>query len=206
MAYEFNGTSQYLSGGVVVTAVPMTYSAWFDTDRSSGYEAWMTQSLTALTDHFFGDISGLQVRAEQRGNTVGAVALSSSFTTGQWRHACSVFTSNASRTAYVDGVAGTPNTSSLTQTANPTNLNIGARTRSSTDGYFDGDLAECAIWNVALTAAEITALAKGFSPRRIRPQSLLFYAPLVRDIADFRAALALTNNNTATVSTHPRVY
>lgn len=69
-----------------------------------------------------------------------------------------------------------------------------------------GDLADISAWNVALTGAEIASLAKGFSPRRIRPQSLVFYAPLLRNLQDLRQGLALTAVNSPTVANHPRVY
>jgi hypothetical protein len=53
----------------------------------------------------------------------------------------------------------------------------------------DGRTAEVGIWNAALTAAEIASLAKGMTPDKIRPQSLVFYAPLVRDLIDVRGGL-----------------
>ena len=67
-------------------------------------------------------------------------------------------------------------------------------------------MAEVGIWNVALTAEEIASLADGFTCDKVRPQSLVFYAPLVRDLIDHKGGLTITNNNTATVAAHPRVY
>jgi len=69
-----------------------------------------------------------------------------------------------------------------------------------------GQIAEVGIWNAALTAAEIASLANGMTCEKIRPQSLVFYAPLVRDLIDQKGGLAITNNNAATVSNHPRIY
>ena len=69
----------------------------------------------------------------------------------------------------------------------------------------NGSIAEPAIWNVALTDAEIASLAAGFTPDQIRPQSLQFYAPLVRDLVDARGGRTITNVNSATVATHPRI-
>lgn len=43
----------------------------------------------------------------------------------------------------------------------------------------DGAVSELGIWNVILTAGEMTALSKGFSPLLIRPQSLILYTPLI---------------------------
>ena len=72
--------------------------------------------------------------------------------------------------------------------------------------FADARIAECGIWNAALTAAEIASLAKGMTPDKIRPQSLVFYAPLVRNLQDVKGGLAITNNNAATVAAHPRIY
>ncbi len=66
--------------------------------------------------------------------------------------------------------------------------------------------AEVGIWNAALTAAEVAALAKGMTCDKVRPQSLVFYAPLVRDLVDQKGGLTITNNNGATVANHPRIY
>ena len=62
------------------------------------------------------------------------------------------------------------------------------------------------MWSAALNASEIASLGQGVSPRLIRPQSLVFYAPLIRDLMDVRGGLSITNNGTATVANHPRVY
>ena len=50
---------------------------------------------------------------------------------------------------------------------------------ASTAQMLDGVLCEVGIWNVALTAGEMLALGKGFSPLLVRPSSLIFYMPLM---------------------------
>ena len=57
--------------------------------------------------------------------------------------------------------------------------------------YCDGSLAEAAIWNAALSDAEVAALATGVSPLLVRPGSLVFYAPLARDLLDRVGGLQL---------------
>jgi hypothetical protein len=84
---------------------------------------------------------------------------------------------------------------------------VGARFVPNAYGLFASALiAEVGIWNAALTADEIASLAKGVTCDKVRPQSLVFYAPLVRDLQDVRGGLTITNNNSATVANHPRVY
>jgi hypothetical protein len=86
-----------------------------------------------------------------------------------------------------------------------TNTSIGASTHTTLENW-DGFIAEVAIWKGAgLTAAEALALSRGFTADQIRPQSLSFYAPLVRNFQDVRSGLAITNNNSATVAVHPRI-
>jgi len=67
----------------------------------------------------------------------------------------------------------------------------------------DGEVAELAVWSVALDAAEANALGKGFSPYFIRPASRLLYAPLIRETNNWHGT-ALTDTST-TVTDHPGV-
>ena len=76
----------------------------------------------------------------------------------------------------------------------------------SVNNCWDGLIAEAAVYNAALTAAEVASLAKGMTPDKIRPQNLVYYAPLVRDLIDQKGGVTITNNNGATVANHPRIY
>jgi hypothetical protein len=78
--------------------------------------------------------------------------------------------------------------------------------RERNGANLDGRVAEVALWNVVLSDDEFVSLSKGFKPSRIRPQSLRFYAPIVRNLQNLRDALTFTNNGSATVTEHPRVY
>jgi hypothetical protein len=126
------------------------------------------------------------------------------YSANTWHHACGVVSSATSRTIYLDGANSATGTASIT----PSNLNvisIGRRPDGSF-GLMNGLIAEVGIWNVALTAAEIASLAKGMTCDKVRPSALVFYAPLIRSLQDLSRAAAITNNNTATVADHPRVY
>lgn len=72
--------------------------------------------------------------------------------------------------------------------------------------YLNGSLADLAMWNKKLSANEALALSRGMNATSVRPQSLVFYAPLVRDLIDVKGGLTITNTNGATVSDHPRIY
>ena len=214
MAYEFNGTSQYLNtASAPVTAAPLTLAAWFypDTDTTNYALLSITDNIEASGNRFgitaLGAAAGDPIQVfTQVGGTTGAANSTAAFTSGAWNHACGVFESVTSRTVYLNAGNSATNNTSLTPSG-VDRIRIAARFLSGLPAlYFDGRLAEVGIWNAALTAAEVASLAKGMTCDKVRPQSLVFYAPLVRDLQDVRGGLTITNNNSATVATHPRVY
>lgn len=158
---------------------------------------------------FDGSVGGDPVRFSKFG---GAVADSAgSYSVNTWHAAAGRAYSATALDVSLDG----------TQTAGPATsvtvktvvaLQIGARATPSIDLAFDGACASVAAWTVALDDAELVSLAKGFSPRRIRPQSLRFYAPLVRELRiPFWSVAAATPSlvdavGTSTPSDHPRSY
>lgn len=219
MAYDFNGTSQYLNvASAPVVGVPLTLACWFNSDSATtnqtilGISANIAGTSTPATwfrIRLAGAVAGDPIQADAALTPTFAIASSSSgYTTGSWQHACGVFSSNTSRTIYLDGANSSTNTTSVT----PTGLNgvqiggIYADDSNSIVTYTDGRIAEVGIWNAALTAAEIASLAKGMTCDKVRPQNLVFYAPLLRDLIDQKGGLTLTNNNGATVANHPRIY
>jgi hypothetical protein len=207
MAYDFNGTNHYLEVATAVANRPCTMAAWGYLDTTSGVakDIVSVSSKNTLSVLRLNVNSG-QYRIADQGN-VNAVANGATVSAGSWNHYAGVFASGSSRTAYTNGTAGTENTTSVAAIT-PTVTSIGAwfEGTSSPIQFFDGRIAEVGIWNAALTAAEVASLAKGMTCDKVRPQSLVFYAPLVRDLIDQKGGLTITNNNGATVSTHPRVY
>jgi hypothetical protein len=131
-----------------------------------------------------------------------------------WNHFAQTFdgsqSGNSNRLkAYVNGANATMSFSGTvpSTTSNSADMEtftigreIGAFGRSTT-----GDIAEVGVWQATLTADEIASLADGMTCDKIRPQSLVYYTPLIRDIQDLARGMTLTNTN-STVATHPRVY
>ncbi|HEY3486147.1 MAG TPA: hypothetical protein VGK49_12235, partial [Ilumatobacteraceae bacterium] len=89
-----------------------------------------------------------------------------------------VYAATNSRTAYLNGVGGTPETTSSTPTAN--RMGVGILARSALDVPHNGAMANLALWRVALTEAEIGYLARGAHPTTIRPADLVEYWELDR--------------------------
>lgn len=217
MAYDFNGTNQYLSiGSAVRTTVPLTMACWFNSDSTTA-----TQSLISIDgdgdggtgETRFAMVAGgaltgdpVAISAKNSSGTDGLAQTSTGYSANTWTHAAGVFTSTTSRTAYINGGSAVTNTTSVTPDQLAATLIGASSTESGVSFYANARIAEVGIWNVALSAAEITSLARGMKCYRIRPASLILYVPLVRNIYDYDGRVTITNNNSTPVATHTRVY
>ena len=209
MAYQFAAaSSQYLEIPISgISLVPLTMACWNKRTDSTGHSHFTIGEKTNNHRHNFNiDING--------GHGVTSVGPSAQQTTtvplptstGIWIHSCSVHVSASERSAYLNGGNKNTGTVNIGTQNSPTYIAIGARYLNTFGRFYSGDIADCGIWNVVLTDAEIASLAKGMACDKVRPQSLVFYAPLARDLIDVRGGLAITNNNTATVANHTRIY
>lgn len=202
MARTFNGTSGYVSAAITPT-IPYTFACWFRTTN-------MTQTKPIIGFNnatgsrydqiwFRGEVAGDPIDILSFGGTGHIITRSTTGTSsGVYHHACGVIASATSRTIYLDG--GNSATSAWPATPTVDTFNV-ARFPGE---FFAGDIAEAALWNVALTAVEVAALAKGVSPRLVRPQSLQFYTPLIRETIELKG-LTLTSSGSTTTD-HPRVF
>jgi len=214
MAYDFTAaSSQHLSvASAPVTSTPLTLACWVykaNVADASSILLAITNEVSPASSSFnlVHNVTNNTIRApaQQQGNPSQVAISTSGLTNNTWGHACAVFESSTSRIAYCNGGNSGTNTGSATP-ADLTRVLIGAGWFGSLSSYANGLIAEVGIWNAALTAAEIASLAKGMTCDKVRGQSLVFYAPLIRSLQDLRGGLSITNNNTATVANHPRVY
>jgi len=211
MAYQFAGTSsQYLSASNPVSAAPLTIAAWAWIDNTTGNKALACLNQTSGTNRFalyfagstlsffVNDATGFS--QPQAGSAVSA---------NTWNHCVGVESSATSRAVWLNGTQSTVG-QGLTTSRSPQGINainLGTdRVNNANGSFLSGRLCEVGVWNVALGADEIGALSKGVSCDQIRPQSLVFYAPLIRELHDLAGGRAIANNNTATVAVHPRIY
>ena len=138
--------------------------------------------------------------SEAQGTTVAVV--------NTWYHVASTYKFVTDGTSelrlYVNGTEEKLTSNAVGPVNQATATNELGRRAVANNFPLDGQLAEAAIYDVTLDAAEVAALARGVSPRLVRPQGLRLYAPLIRDIMCL-AGNTLTNNST-TVANHPRVY
>ncbi|MGB0932685.1 MAG: LamG-like jellyroll fold domain-containing protein [Lishizhenia sp.] len=110
---------------------------------------------------------------------------------GQWHHVACVVDPNNSNTValYVDGVLDVAGNLTVGINTGITNqIRIGARIDNT--GYFDGDIDEVRIWNVAKTQTEIQA--DMLNELCTFPSSLVLYSPLNEGMAGLTNS-AVTN-------------
>lgn len=210
MAFEFvRASSQYISATTTpVTTEPFTLAAFFNSSSAEDDQALLSISSAtrSITLRARGDSAGDPVSVVKDGSSFTVIDTTAGYGTNAWNSAVGVLSASNSRTVYLNAANNpAPQTTTNTTSADTYSLFVFAL-RTGVLRTLNGLGAEVAIWSAALTADEITSLSKGFKPSRIRPQSLVFYAPLIRNLQDIKAGLALTNNNSATVAAHPRVY
>ena len=202
----------YLSCSAVVGSVPLTMAGWFyNTVDGGGHQLMCISNSAAANESFLlqwaGNVAGDPIRAWQRNaDTIGWAVTTSGVSSGEWFHAAGVFTANDERSALLNGASkDTDNTSVGSFTPNITSM--GKLVRSTATSASDIWAAECGIWNVALTDAEVVVLAAGYSPLLVRPQNLVAYWPLIRDTDDdIVGGYSMTPVNSPTVAAHPRVF
>ena len=216
MAYQFvRASSQSLQASTApAQGHPMTLSAWVYPFATNVAQVALCVSETIPTAghrHVIGISGGGLWRAATRaavGGTATTInAFGSSATANEWTHLAGVFTSSSSRSVYAGGAVQGTVTTTISSIQPFVRTTVAADVDGAAIGtHWGGLIAEVGVWSVALTADEIASLGKGVSCDQVRPQSLVFYAPLIRNIGDMARNIALSNVNTATAANHPRVY
>lgn len=207
MARTFSGSGQGLAyTGAVLTAPPLSFACWFNTNSSSKPLLNITQD-AGSSNGFLLYITAARSVAIYSSS---AAAISSVGTAiNEWHHACGVIAASNSRAAYVNGGNKGTNTSNATVSG----VDITKIAQDAAGGGladYAGLLAEAAIWNVALPDEAIRLLyASRMRPCDLREyrENLVAYWPLYgmgaveRDEAG-RYDMAVTG---ATAAPHPYI-
>lgn len=199
--------------GAVVSAAPLTISAWAYSSVSTATKQIMVglykSTATGNVDAFRMLLDASAVNAvASNASTSGEAFSTAGPATNTWFHAAAVFTSATSRASFLNGGNKGTDTTNITP-ASLDRTSIGLRDNVSGDQAFasggTGYIADVAIWNVALTDAEVLSLSKGFSPLKVRPSGLVFYCPLLGITPEpnlINAATAPTIQGTLTAGPH----
>jgi hypothetical protein len=148
---EFNGTSDYIDTGAVLIDGPHTIAAWVYSEGSAGAQIVDTRDASQDGVYFYVTNLG-QFYYRVNASTI----VNTNQYKGQWVYAVVTY-DNSTQKLYVDG--------SLLQFANLSNATIDVanttkigRNSYSSAEYFNGNLANVAIWNRALSSDEINSV------------------------------------------------
>jgi len=190
-------------GSLSISNYPFTMAGWFRVPNTTTLMHFMRIDNTATGSYhmlyYGGHSTGWAGAASYAGN-IGVAKSSASLVVNQWHHIAGVFSANNLREVYLDG--GNLGTSSNTRNFDGVDqFRIG--NTSTTDGI---DVAEAAIFDVALTATEIAALAAGCSPFALpSAPAILSYKDCIRRIDRPTIGPVATSAGTPAIVSHPRV-
>ena len=209
-----NASTEYLYvNDPPVTAAPFTWTCWFNSDQDD-----LHQILLFLgdkdddDDYWFFRLSGATggdplIHLVKKAGFAGATT-TTGFTAGKWHFAAGVEVAANSRKAYIDGGSVGSDANNLTPNAGEIDrLAIGYKANGNPGSPTSGIIGEAAIWDAALTADELLALAAHIWAPRIRPGNLVFYLPMwtVADLTDLVGGRLLTAVNTPQTAEHPYI-
>ena len=189
MARSFAAASSqflYVASNLGITAEPFTFACWGQSSDAANNQNLMAFSRSASDSGVYllamrGSVAGDPIAAIKQNDAGTASAFANTttgYSTGSWHSACAVFESTTSRTASIDGGSSGTNTNSVSAVTG-FEFSIGAAyPRLTTRAYLSGYVAFPAVWNVALSAAEVLMLAKGAHPFSVRPDNLIAFWPL----------------------------
>lgn len=228
MAYEFDGLNDYLiaDGGVIgsqESIYPMSISCWFYATANAIAQGLVSVTSTSNARNIHLALhTDDTVAARSRSGSDSPAYTSTTFTKNTWNNAIGVWNgtvsaTNTSRSAYLNGGGKQTNSTSVTTMGlQNAHLNIGSRLALTTRlNYFTGYIAEVAFWQAALTDDDALQLATGVSPLKVKPEAIVFYSPLIRELTmpvnrkaqEFTSSLdyaSLTASGAVAANTHMR--
>ena len=213
MARNFNSVNpDFLRGSAVVTAAPFSVSVWARcTDESNDRGVWYIGRSGSTNDFWamrFNDTgSGHTIRYRVSNGGATNVETAATWTLNEWHHIGVVEAASDDRRLYLDGGNKVTNSTSRTPNGGIDRTSVGRFDDVTPDNNYDGDIAHFAVWNVALTDAEMATLAAGISPLRVRRGALIAYWPLGGQSPepDIVGGLGLTLNGTPAQAEEPPI-
>ena len=183
MSRDFPGTSNnYLRinnplGALDIANIPMTLAAWvFPRSTSIGLNqvAGKEPAVVGAGGYVLGNGRAAVIDNARGTDTVSAPSI----TANVWQHWVMLKRLNGADGLrfYLNGAQVATTTSNRSVPDNSAGFTIGARDLG--DLGFNGLIQEVAVWNVALTDAEIASLAKGLSPQMVRRTNLAGHYPM----------------------------
>lgn len=194
MSLQFDGINSYATPqSALVSSIPFgfayTFSCWFKTPTIGaattreliGFHSPFSLASNRYTIRICLNTSN-QLFAQSGSDTTAANSTTTStIAANQWHHAAGAF-SLTFRQAWLNGVASTASTTSISPGV-AGSFFVGAAVydlNSVIAQAFDGLIGHVAFWNQILSNGEIVSLASGAIPTTVRQNSLMAYYPLIK--------------------------
>lgn len=209
MAMTFDASMRLVhSEGLPVNGYPFSVGCWFKVEAAptkltivQGF-GWTMDWREFFNLQLQSDSSVHMEMYNHGAYTYANGPIGTTLTAGVWQSIVHVSVSATSHVTYLNGVAGSATSDDIPFIDNANLYQVG----NNTDRQFAGQLAEAAVWNVALTDDEVAAYAGGVSAACIRRASLVDHRTLLQRHDSLRGGQpAFGVEGSPTYSTHPPI-
>ena len=182
---EFDGSSDYIQLDTPFSYTNHTIAAWvYANDTAS--DKVVLDSRDANDDGIYIVVSNTETLRYELNTSNASYSTSRA---NEWIYVTATYDGTTQK-LYIDGSEEASNTTSQT-ISTTTNVKIGSRSFSSPVNYFNGNLANVAIWNRALSSDEINSVMwKGYDALEASEKSGLKAWYSLDDVASPAASLA----------------
>jgi len=216
MAISFDGddhlTKDY-SGTGPISSYPFTMAAWFKPpEEYKDWQGFVLSDGTETARYGMGPANyGRWAIYRQDIEKRTAANYYTDSSPNDWTQSTCIFNAQADRKLYVNGSLAISDGGNIgvTTLTDADVIGFGFGPTAGSNELYKGEMAECGLWNAALTTAEIDSLNAGFSPLLIRPGSLVGYWPLGGAFSDYIDPIGsntLSATGDPTAAAHPRIF
>jgi hypothetical protein len=162
LATDYNGSSQYgqKTSVVQLSAAPTSEAilAWVNSDSSAANQVVAHHADTAaVQDYYYGSVNGatgdvFNAATRDAAPAASVAASAGTYSPTTWYHLGARFPTTSSRFAFIDGTAGTENTTAHAP-AGLDSLSVGAFITTSVSSHFDGKLSMVQVYSSECPAA-----------------------------------------------------
>jgi hypothetical protein len=212
MARAFNGSSQYISTGGLLQAMPASFAFWLKPTAIASNPGWwnLSDGVSAHAYNFINTaINNNPIIVDNGGSAQETSA--SALATGSYSLIVLSFVSASNRSMYHNNAKVTDTNAGGGAIYAGTNRGgLGALNLASVSNYYNGLIAYYGVWAGTLTDANAAELWAGRSPRRVRSDILRGFYSLVGDayLNSYvnPSSQALSNNGSTDSGDNPRIY
>jgi len=196
------------SATVPITAEPMSFSVWMYALAGFNGSVFTLGDTAAANDYWLGYCTaGGAVRLYTKDGGVSAYAEKAGYSATTWHHLAFVTASSTSRIVYLDGTPGAENTTDLTP-AGVDSFSLGVKKVNAISTPANAYFADAGLYDVALSQAQVTALANGAEPamiQRANLQAAWYCTPGDAGETDILGSYDLTEVGAVPHQTHPPI-